>query len=287
MFTISSRSDALESLELRDESAGSAVVLAPSRGGLATRFAVGEREVFYLDESTLRDPTKNVRGGNPVLFPQPGKLVGDAFARGAQRGVLKQHGFARTSAWSVGATSTNGAATVTLELRPDDTTRAAYPWDFAASFTYSLRGRVLRIEQRFTNRGDGPMPFGAGFHPYFYVPQGEKGAARLGTLATRAFDNVTKTTGALGPIDLAQPEVDLHLVDHGARPCTLEWASGAIVVRASDEYTRWVVWTLRDKDFVCVEPWTCPGDALNTGDRLLTLAPQETRALWVEYEALR
>jgi galactose mutarotase-like enzyme len=44
-----------------------------------------------------------------------------------------------------------------------------------------------------------------------------------------------------------------------------------------------VVWTLEGKDFVCVEPWTCPGNALNTGERLMTLGKGETRALWVEY----
>jgi galactose mutarotase-like enzyme len=30
-----------------------------------------------------------------------------------------------------------------------------------------------------------------------------------------------------------------------------------------------VVWTLKVKGFVCVEPWTSPGDALNSGERLL------------------
>jgi galactose mutarotase-like enzyme len=287
MFTIEARPHALETLELRDERAGSALVLAPSRGGLATRFTVAGRDVFYLDEATLRDRSKNVRGGNPVLFPQPGKLVGDAFVRGEQRGALLQHGFARTSAWAVVATGTDGAASATLRLVSNAESRAAYPWDFAASYTYSLRGRVLRIDQCITNRSASPMPFGAGFHPYFRVPQQEKAAARLSTTARRAFDNVTKETGALSSIELAQAEVDLHLVDHGALPCALEWSSGALVVRASHEYTHWVIWTLRDKDFVCVEPWTCPGDALNSGDRLLTLAPGATRALWVEYEVLR
>jgi galactose mutarotase-like enzyme len=43
-----------------------------------------------------------------------------------------------------------------------------------------------------------------------------------------------------------------------------------------------VIWTLRGRDFVCLEPWTCPGDALNTGAGLLFLAPGETRALRLE-----
>ena len=106
------------------------------------------------------------------------------------------------------------------------------------------------------------------------------------TSTTPAFDNVTKKTVPL-VIDLAGPETDLHFADHGAKPCTLEWASGAMVVRGSEDFTHWVLWSIPGKDFVCVEPWTCPGNALNTGERLLVLAPGETRTLWVEMEALR
>jgi len=32
--------------------------------------------VLALDEATLRDEAKNVRGGIPILFPAPGKLQG-------------------------------------------------------------------------------------------------------------------------------------------------------------------------------------------------------------------
>jgi galactose mutarotase-like enzyme len=42
-----------------------------------------------------------------------------------------------------------------------------------------------------------------------------------------------------------------------------------------------VVWTLAGKDFVCLEPWTAGADALNTGEKLLTLAPGEAKTLAV------
>lgn len=286
MFSTSVRDDSLESLELVDGDAKSKLVIAPSRGGIATRWHALGRDVFYLDEATLHDETKNVRGGNPVLFPQPGKLDGDMFERDGRRGSMKQHGFARNLAWKVTRRGTEGAASAVLRLASSPVTKASFPWDFNVEYTYILHGAVLRIEQRFENTGNDPMPFGAGFHPYFQVKQADKKAARVGTTATRAFDNVTKKTVPLA-IDLAAKETDLHLSDHGAKPCTLEWAAGSIAVRGSDEFTHWVVWSVDGKDFVCVEPWTCPGNALNTGDRLLVLAPGETRMLWVEYEVLR
>jgi galactose mutarotase-like enzyme len=292
MFTVTPRNDAIESLELRDTEANSMAILAPPRGGMATRLALKGRHVFFLDEATLRDHQKNVRGGNPVLFPSPGKLEGDAWRRGEKSGSLKQHGFARTQPWALTKTSSDNEAAATLKLVANDDTLKDYPWTFSCEYTYTLKGSLFRIEQRFENRGKGaePMPFGAGFHPYFFVKQADKAGARISTGATQAFDNVTKKNIALadGPgtkIDLTKSEVDLHLLDHGAKPCTLSAGGHAVTLRASPEFTHWVVWTLTGKDFVCVEPWTCPGNALNTGERLLTLAPGESKTLFVEIEA--
>jgi galactose mutarotase-like enzyme len=257
------------------------VFLAPTRGGMATRFVVGDRHVFFLDESTLLDTSKNVRGGNPILFPSPGKLEGDRFVRDGKTGAMGQHGFARNASWAIVATQ---ADSVTLRIEATDATRAVYPWDCAATYRYRLDGRRLRIEQRFENKGSTPMPFGAGFHPYFHVPQADKAKTRIPTNARRAWDNARKAIVELTtPIDLTAAEVDLHLLDHGSSAARLELAGGhAIDVRASEHFRRWVVWTLGGRDFVCLEPWTSPGNALNTGDDLLVAQPDEAMELWTE-----
>ncbi|MDB4997999.1 MAG: Aldose 1-epimerase [Myxococcaceae bacterium] len=271
----------LETVVLEDASAR--VVVAPARGGMVTRFDVGDAPVLFLDVASLVDETKNVRGGIPVLFPSPGPLAGDRFTCAGRSGAMKQHGFARQRAWSV-VGSKRGE--VTLELLSDDATRAEFPWDFSARLRYALAGTTLTIETRIENtaRGAGaaPMPFALGFHPYFHVADATKANARIPTQATRAFDNVTKKLVDLtGPIDLTVKEVDLHLVDHAAHSATLERGTDRIVVTADPELGRWVIWTLAGKDFVCLEPWTAPANALNTGDGLLTLAPGASRTLTV------
>ena len=284
MFSVTRRPDALEQLELRDNDGGSLALLAPSRGGMLTRLALGKQHLFFLDEKTLRDPQANVRGGNPVLFPSPGKLAGDHWSRDGKQGELKQHGFARQLAWDIISTGTDEGASATLGLSSNDQTLAQYPWNFDAEYRYLLRGLVLRIEMRFTNRALTPMPFGAGFHPYFHVRQSEKGSTRIQTSATRAFDNAAQQNIALPRIDLTAPEVDLHLIDHGSSTCVVTTPRATIALRGSSEFTHWVVWTLAGKDFVCVEPWTSPGNALNTGEHLLFLSPGETRTLSLEIE---
>src|SRR6202044_504006 len=105
-------------VELTDTDAGSIAVVSPARGGMLTRFFAAGLEVLYLDDATFRDPTKNVRGGVPVLFPSPGKLAGDAFSCDGRTGSLKQHGFARNLPWRVERVTTGTAtgASVTLGL---------------------------------------------------------------------------------------------------------------------------------------------------------------------------
>lgn len=271
----------LETVVLRDPAADSTVALAPSRGGIVTRFLVGDRPVLYLDESTLLDPAKNIRGGVPVLFPSPGALAGERFRFGDATGSMKQHGFARQRPWTVASRDESSA---TLTLASDEVTRAQFPWDFALTFRYWLEGTRLQISQHVENRSASPMPFAMGFHPYFFVPDGEKARASIATTATRAFDNTAKTTVPLtGPIDLTLAEVDLHLDEHA----TLRLADGhRVVVSASPEFRRWVIWTLRSRDFVCLEPWTAPGDALNTSDGLIVLSPGEAHELWTEIALL-
>jgi galactose mutarotase-like enzyme len=269
-----------ETVELRD-STGATVAIAPARGALVTRFRTGGqgREVLYLDEATLLDASKNVRGGIPLLFPSPGKLADGRYTRDGSTGALKQHGFARDLPWAV---SDLGPSSVTLSLRSSDATRAAYPWDFTATLRASLADGALRLAFRVANDGPRPIPFGFGIHPYFLVD--DKAGATISTAATRAFDNVSGAVVPFHGFSLGSGETDLHLLDHGGTSSTLTADGHALTVRGSEELRRWVVWTLPGKPFVCVEPWTSPGDALNSGEGLVVLEPGAARELWVSIE---
>jgi galactose mutarotase-like enzyme len=240
---------------------------------MLTRLFVDDRPVLYLDEASLLDTTKNVRGGVPVLFPSPGRLEGNRFATRGKTGAMGQHGVARGLPWDVVART---ESEVELRLTHTEATLAAFPWRFVLTYRYRLVETGVRIEQRFETE-DAEMPFSAGFHPYFQVPASDKARARVVTAARRAFDNVTKREIELaGSIDLTAKEADLHLVDHGGSEAVLELGDGRRVeVKASPPFSRWVVWTLAGRDFVCLEPWTAPANALNTGADLLVCRRRE------------
>jgi galactose mutarotase-like enzyme len=268
--------DAIEALRLDDETTGAVVHVAPARGGMVTRFEVGDVPVLFLDEATLRDPGKSVRGGIPILFPIAGKLRGDTYDVAGRPFTMKQHGFARNLPWTVLDESTRDGASVTLGLEASDATRAQYPFEFALRFTYRLRGGTLTVEQRIENRGTAPMPIQPGLHPYFFVPDAAKAGVLLDTDATRAHDNRTGQDIPLAlPIALAGREVDLFLLDHHPRQTVLHRAGLAaaagvpalpgVRIGFGDDQGVLVVWTLPGRDFVCVEPWRARSGALASG----------------------
>lgn len=266
---------------LEDEGAASRVEIAPARGAIVTSMRVGARDVLYMDESTLFDASKNVRGGIPVLFPAPGKSENDEWHDGTLIRPMKQHGFARNLPWKVLGSTTDGIAALTLELAANETTITQYPWAFRVRLAFTLSGASLRIASTVFNDAERELFFGLGYHPYFAVS--DKAHARIDTTATKAFDNVIKRMVPFPGFDFTSKEVDLHLVDHGSSASVLHLPDGGrIDVLASHEFTRWVVWSLPEKPFVCLEPWTCPGNAMNTGAQLLRLAPGSFRESWVQ-----
>ena len=275
MPKVTSTPGVLEALRLEDEEAGSLVSLAPARGGMVTRFSVHGVPVLFLDETTLADPSKSVRGGIPILFPVAGKLPGDRYDVAGRTFTMKQHGFARNLPWTVLDTSTADGASVTLGLAATEATRQQYPFDFALRFTYRLRGEVLTVEQRFENLGNAPMPLHPGLHPYFFVGDRTKSGVRLDTDATRALDNRTgREVPVTLPIELAEREVDLVPARSPPAPdgpASSRHARGPH--RPSDEeQSLLVVWTLPGRDFVCVEPWRARPGAL-ANDAAPRIAP--------------
>ncbi|HSZ83543.1 MAG TPA: hypothetical protein VLA14_14755 [Polyangia bacterium] len=259
--------DALETHLLVDHEAKARVVLAPARGGMATRFIVGETSVLFLDVDTLRDPTKNVRGGIPILFPIAGRLADDKYQVAGATLTMKQHGFARNMPWTIVDQGSEGEARLGLSLSPTAATRAQYPFEFRLAVTYVLRDGRLTVQTRVTNPGQRSLPIAPGLHPYFQLADHHKGAARVVTDATQAFDNRTGTVVTLRePIDLAADVVDLHVLDHWPRTVRLTRPGDRDLDLALGVPDRvLVVWTERGRDFVCVEPWTARANALNDG----------------------
>ncbi len=189
--TESDLSDLSNIVALRD--ARSTLLLAPHAGGRLMRWMVDDQQViFWPSTFDWRDPAR-IRGGNPLLFPFLGRhRVGDTpnqwrDAEGVVRD-LPQHGFARDLPFEQSLSDDGHAVTMTLRSSP--VTQTGYPFDFIFSATYRLgvdgEGQAtLDVILETRNTGTAPLPYYAGHHFYFDLPQSRRAESRLRLASTQ------------------------------------------------------------------------------------------------------
>ena len=277
MFSISEQKEQYLTYILKDETANSYLKLVPERGGIATRWNVKGEDIFYLDEERFKDPNLSVRGGNPILFPICGNLVDDTYTYNSQEYNLKQHGFARNLPWTVANKSTEDSAKLTFSLTSNEETLKVFPFEYELVFTYELKGNTLILHQSYINKSDQKMPFAFGFHPYFTCADKEQLILDFPASEYQWKDG-NETIAFNDDLDYNLEEIDIAFTKLSGSKVSFNDGKRNLKVNLdfSDCFSTLVFWTLKGKDFICVEPWSSPRNSMNTGDRLLFINPQET-----------
>lgn len=277
MFAIAFRRQQYDTYILTDQTAQSRLEVVPDRGGIITSWQVQGRELLYMDTARFADPSLSVRGGIPILFPICGNLPESTYTHDGQSYALKQHGFARDLPWEVLDRVTQDQVSLTLGLSSNDQTRAVYPFDFQLEFTYTLQGQTLSLQQRYINRSREVMPFSIGFYPYFLVL--DKDQLRFEIPSTSALDQPSQIEQPFfNTFDFALSEIDWAFPQLTGQTASVSDLSRhtRITLTYSPEFSALVFWTLKGKDFYCLEPWSALWNALNMGDRLFYLDPGAT-----------
>lgn len=294
---------------LSDQTAQSELEVVPERGGIITKWRHQGQEILYLDAERFANPDLSVRGGIPILFPICGNLPDNTYTHhkrvwtkpqddignkedkeesssqpttydetyNIQQYTLKQHGFARDLPWEVTDQVTEDFVSLTLVLESNEKTREVYPFDFKVAFTYQLKGNRLEIRQRYTNCSEEQMPFSTGLHPYFYTPDKTQLQFRI-----PAKEYQDQRTTIVHPFNNSF-DFDLDEIDVAFRDINSPFATAIdngrrlrISLSYDEAYSTLVFWTVKGKDFYCLEPWTAPRNALNTNQNLIRLEPDQT-----------
>jgi len=104
----------------------------------------------------------------PVLFPIVGRLANDTYQHQGREYRLPQHGFARDREFALVHQT---ATTLAFELRADEASRAAYPFEFVLTIRYELRGLGLTVRWEVQNPAAATeLLFSIGAHPAFRCP---------------------------------------------------------------------------------------------------------------------
>ncbi|MBW4500664.1 MAG: aldose epimerase [Scytonema hyalinum WJT4-NPBG1] len=261
--------------------------VVPERGGIITSWQVQNQEILYLDEERFANPQLSVRGGIPILFPICGNLPDNTYTLNDKQYTLKQHGFARDLPWkSTQDQVTPEKASLTLVLSSNEQTRAVYPFDFQLAFTYQIQGNTLEIKQQFTNLSTEPMPFSTGFHPYFLTV--DKNQLKFEIPSQEYQDQITKETHSFnGGFDFNRDEIDAAFKQLSGKSATVTDNARKLklTLEYDDTYSTLVFWTVKGKDYYCLEPWSGPRNAINTGEHLTVLEPQASHTATVRLTA--
>lgn len=261
--------------------------VVPERGGIITSWQVQNQEILYLDEERFANPQLSVRGGIPILFPICGNLPDNTYTLNDKQYTLKQHGFARDLPWkSTQDQVTPEKASLTLVLSSNEQTRAVYPFDFQLAFTYQIQGNTLEIKQQFTNLSTEPMPFSTGFHPYFLTV--DKNQLKFEIPSQEYQDQITKEIHSFnGGFDFNRDEIDVAFKQLSGKSATVTDNARKLklTLEYDDTYSTLVFWTVKGKDYYCLEPWSGPRNAINTGEHLTVLEPQASHTATVRLTA--
>lgn len=303
---------------LLDHEAKQSAVVLPSVGNncISYKAEIDGREVELLfaapDAETLAGRPSGY--GIPILFPWPNRIEYGTFTFEGREVKLKTpsegahllHGYVLNRAWTVSGHGADAdGAWVTCRFRSADYPEIGeeWPFPFEVEGTYRLKDGALSLEVTGKNVGDGNMPAGLGYHPYFplpLLPSGDRTRCTVSlpcdTYWPLREDNIP--TGERKPVEgdfaLTEEQVlgDRYYDDvwsgvtadaDGWSRCTFTDpdAGVRIVVEADASFREWVLYAPDSRPVICFEPYTCTTDAVNLQPKgvdagLVVLAPGES-----------
>eukprot|EP00928_Gymnodinium_smaydae_P076562 TRINITY_DN595_c0_g1_i1.p1 TRINITY_DN595_c0_g1~~TRINITY_DN595_c0_g1_i1.p1 ORF type:complete len:383 (-),score=68.28 TRINITY_DN595_c0_g1_i1:144-1292(-) len=130
-------------------------------GGTLTSYKTADgKEKIFVSPGAIFDGKKAIRGGVPLVFPQFGQ----------PDKAMAQHGFARSSVWTVKEIAdSEEVAKLVLTLSDSADTRAKWPHAFALEYTVELKADHLTMTLKINNTGDAAFKFHALLHTYFMI----------------------------------------------------------------------------------------------------------------------
>lgn len=220
---------------------------------------------------------------SPVLFPIVGGLKNNTYKHKGTSYQLSRHGFAREMEFTLSAKTKDS---ISFTLNANKQTLEQYPFLFRFVITYSIHKNILSCNYQVTNIDIKPMFFSVGAHPAFKVPLVKETAFEDYHLQ---FDSMeTAHQWPLSPEGLIQtapiPFFDntdrIDLIKdlfYGDALVFKQLKSNNISLLNSknkhgfkfeyDHFPYMGIWSAKNADFVCIEPWCGIADSVDaTGE---------------------
>ncbi|AOZ91816.1 hypothetical protein [Paenibacillus crassostreae] len=285
MFTCYAKQDQFETYVLASEDRQIYIEVVPERGCIISKYMYNNESIFYLEQETLEDLSKNIRGGNPILFPISSYLVDETYYYKDTAYQLKQHGFARNLVGQVIHTSADdNSASITLEMVDNEETLIRYPFHFKLIMQYTLNENGLSIQATIHNMDDKVMPFYLGYHPYFYVADKENLALQV---PSSTYKEMIPNSIVEDKFNFNQDESNVIYDQLQSNSCEMidHTRQLKVTITSEDVYQYIVLWALQGKPFVCIEPWMAPVNGMNVGQGIQLLEANQSHTSTIQIKA--
>ena len=221
---------------------------------------------------------------SPVLFPIVGGLKDNTYFYDDNPYKLTRHGFGRDHVYEI---SHQDKTSITFLLKANDEIRKNYPFEFEFKVQYELKDNRLKITFLVKNTDDKEMYFSVGAHPAFKVPltadtnynnwylqfsdketEGIWPVTKDGLMEAFSvpFFNNTDKVSLTKELFHKDALVFKNLKSNSISILSDKTKHGVTV--AYDHFPFMGIWSAKDADFVCIEPWCGISDSTNTLQQL-------------------
>ncbi|HEY4936232.1 MAG TPA: aldose 1-epimerase family protein [Puia sp.] len=221
---------------------------------------------------------------SPVLFPIIGNLKNNTYFYQGKSYQLPRHGFARDMEFQM---EKQNPKEITLLLRSNAETKSNYPFDFEFRIRYQLQGDELSTEYIVTNTGTGILLFSIGGHPAFRLPLTTNTDFADYYLRFDETENLSRwPISKDGLIQIQQIPVledsnrlNLKKSLFYQDALVFKYPASSEISLISGKTTHGIlfqmgefpflgIWSSKDADFICLEPWCGIADSVNSDQQL-------------------
>jgi aldose 1-epimerase len=287
-------------VQLQDAKTQTVVSIVPSVGNIVFEMKVKGQNILRWPYASIEEfKSRPALSGIPFLGPWANRLDEPAFyANGRKyafdmelgnvRGAIPIHGFlTTTSLWQVVEAKADVASawlTSRLEFFRQPMWMKQWPFAHTIEISHRLQNGVLEVRTTITNMSAEPMPVAIGFHPYFQLTDSPRAewtiavgarthwllaANKVPTGETEPIERFfpKPATAAIRDYDLDDVFGDLVRDREGRTTMSVVGKSQRLDIVLGPNFRSVVVWSPRDRDFICVEPMAGITDAVNLAYR--------------------
>ena len=227
---------------------------------ISVRGMTGEPLLWYGD-------AKWWEGHSPILFPICSSLKGGSYTHGGVTYSLPQHGFAKTSEFTLVEAEEDFAK---FCLTDSAESRLVYPFSFELTVEYFLVGPSIGVTYRVKNCSEETMYYSIGSHEGFSLPEGVEKYALVfdkeetigscvldGPILSHEVTPIMEKERIL-PLKEEYFEIDALIFEKLASRAVMltRLGDGRFFRVEFPDFDHLLVWQPQGAPFVCIEPWT-------------------------------